>query len=101
MKGRVFKMTIQSIGPIDPISKYKKVEKTEKPQKNGNTDSISLSAEAKAKAEIYQATETVKNTPDIRKEKIEEVKKKLEDPTYISDKVIEVVAEKILDFLEI
>ena len=69
-------MTIEGIGPIDPISKYKKMGKSNEAPKTEKTDAISVSAEAKAKAEIYKATEAVKNSPEIRHKKIEEIKKK-------------------------
>ena len=94
-------MTIQGIGPIDPISKYKKTGKTKQAPKTEKTDSIDVSAEAKAKAEMYKATETVKNSPEIRHQKIEEIKKKIEDPNYISDKVIDMIADKILESFDI
>jgi negative regulator of flagellin synthesis FlgM len=92
-------MTIEGIGPVDPITKYNRSEKPEKVEKDKKTDSINLSEEAKSKAEIYKATETAKNAGDIRWDKVEEVRKKLEDPNYISDDVIEVVAQKIIDQL--
>ncbi len=90
-------MTIEGIGPIDPVSKYNKTEKPEKAEKGKKSDSINVSEEARSKAEIYQATENAKNAHDIRWDRVEEVKKKLEDPNYISKKVIEAVAERIMD----
>ncbi|MBN1798448.1 MAG: flagellar biosynthesis anti-sigma factor FlgM [Spirochaetales bacterium] len=90
-------MTIEGIGPIDPITKYNKTGKPEKVDKGKKADSINVSEEARSKAEIYQAAETAKNAQEIRWDRVEEVKQKLEDPNYISDKVIEAVAEKIMD----
>ncbi|MEJ2665134.1 MAG: flagellar biosynthesis anti-sigma factor FlgM [Spirochaetia bacterium] len=90
-------MTIEGIGPVDPITRYNKTGKPEKAEKGKKSDSINVSQEAKSKAEIYQATESAKNAQDIRWDRVEEVKKKLEDPNYISDKVIEAVADKIMD----
>jgi negative regulator of flagellin synthesis FlgM len=92
-------MTIEGIGPIDPVIKYNKAEKPEKTEKDKKSDSINLSEEAKSKAEIYKATESAKNAGDIRWDRVAEVKRKLEDPNYISDDVIEVVARKIMDQL--
>jgi negative regulator of flagellin synthesis FlgM len=90
-------MTIEGIGPIDPVSKFNKTEKPEKAEKGKKADSINVSEEARSKAEIYQATESAKNAQDIRWDRVEEVKKKLEDPNYISKEVIEAVAEKLMD----
>lgn len=94
-------MTIDRLGPIDPLQKYNKTDKVSKTVKKDDTDSISFSREAKSMGEIYKATENVKMAPDIRQERIDEVKKKLQDPNYINDKVIETVADKLIDLFEI
>jgi len=90
-------MTIQGIGPLDPISKPNKAEKAEKVHKSDSADSISVSQEAKSKAEVYMATELAKKSEDISWSRVEEVKRKLADPNYLSQKVIEETADKILD----
>jgi negative regulator of flagellin synthesis FlgM len=94
-------MTIEGLGPVDPVSKYNKTEKSEKPSKTQKNDSINVSAEAKNLGEIYKASESAKNSPDVRQDRIDEVKEKLKDPSYINDKVIETVAGKIMDMFEI
>ncbi|HUV07055.1 MAG TPA: flagellar biosynthesis anti-sigma factor FlgM [Spirochaetia bacterium] len=94
-------MTIERVGLPDPISKFNKTEKTQRPTKKQDTDSVSVSADAKMKAEIYSATETVKMSPDIRMDRVEEIKKKLQDPNYVSNKVIEDLAEKLMEFFKI
>ncbi len=90
-------MTIERVGLPDPISKYNKAAKPQKATKKESTDSISFSKDAKAKAEIYSAAENVKMSPDIRMDRVEEMKRKLEDPTYITEKMIEEVAEKLME----
>lgn len=90
-------MGIDSIGPVDPVHKFDKPEKTSRPQKRAETDSVSLSDEAKFKAELYKATEEVRNSPDVRLDRIAEVKKRLEDPNYIDEKVLGDVAERLMD----
>jgi negative regulator of flagellin synthesis FlgM len=94
-------MTIERINVPDPISKLKKTENTTKTTKGTEKDSVNLSDEAKIKADLYNATETVKISPDIRADRVEEVKKKLQDPSYLSDKIIESVAEKIMKYFEV
>ncbi|RKX79336.1 MAG: flagellar biosynthesis anti-sigma factor FlgM [Spirochaetes bacterium] len=94
-------MTIDKLGPIDPVSKYNKTEKASRPEKKEKSDSISVSKEAKSMGEIYKATEDIKLSPDIREDKVREVKEKLTDPSYISDKVIESVAESIMGLFEL
>ena len=59
-------MTIERIGPIDPVQNVKKTGKTAKPKANDGADSISFSAEARSKAEIYNATELAKSDGRLR-----------------------------------
>ena len=94
-------MTIDKLGPIDPVSKFNKTEKVDKPLKNERTDSISFSEEAKSKGEVYKVSEEVKLSPEIRQDRIDEVKKKLQDPSYINDKVVEAVAERVIDLFQL
>ena len=94
-------MTVERVGVPDPISKLNKTEKTVRPAKKQDSDTISVSDDAKYKAEIYTATENAKMSPDVRMDRIEEIKRKLEDPTYISKKVIEDLAEKLMEYFEI
>jgi negative regulator of flagellin synthesis FlgM len=94
-------MTIERIGPIDPVQNVKKAGKTAKPQANDSADSISFSAEARSKAEVYNATELAKSAPPVRQERVDEVKLKLQDPSYISDKLIDALADKLMEYFEI
>lgn len=94
-------MTIEGLGPVDPVSKYNKTEKTAKPTKKENTDSINVSSEAKSMGELYKTTESVKQSPDVRADRVAEVKEKLKDPSYISDTVIDSVADKLMEMFEI
>ena len=94
-------MTIERINVPDPISKFKKTENISKPSKTREKDSVELSSESKLKAEVLQATDIAKSSPSVRAERIEEVKKKLEDPSYINDRVVDAVAEKIMNLFDI
>ncbi len=94
-------MTIERLGPVDPVQKYNKTENVQKPVKKEGKDSISVSDEAKMKAEVHKIAEEVKKSEDVRQDRIAEVKKKLEDPSYIDDKVVEAVAERIMDVFEL
>lgn len=89
-------MTIERLGPVDPIQQYNKSDNVKKPQKSQSADSISVSNEAKLRSEMMQAVEQVRNMPDIRQDRVEEVKAKLEDPSYINDRVVEAVAGEIM-----
>lgn len=94
-------MTIEGLGPVDPVSKLNKTEKSERPAKSDKKDSISVSAEAKSMGELYKAAESVKASSDVREDRIAEVREKLKDPSYINDKIIEAVADNIMDLFNI
>lgn len=94
-------MTIDRLGPIEPPSQFNKANKAPKPVSTEKTDSVNVSSEAKHMGEIYQATERVKNSPDIRQERVDEVKRKLQNPSYINEKVLSSVASKIMDLFKL
>ena len=90
-------MTIEGLGPIDPVQKYNKQSKVQKAESTAKADDISFSSEAKAMGELYKATEEVKLAADVRMDRVAEVMAKLADPNYIDDKILEGVAEKLMD----
>lgn len=90
-------MTIDRLGPVDPVAKYNKTAKTSRPASVQGRDSIDLSEEAQAKAELLRAMGAVRNTPDIREDRIAEVRRKLEDPNYIDERIKGIVADRIVD----
>ena len=94
-------MTIDRVGPIDPLQNVNKAKGPEKSRKNGGSDSINVSEEARSKAEVYHATELAKGAPGIRWELVEAVKKRLQDPNYISEKVLDTVARRLMEYFEI
>ena len=93
-------MTIERLGPVDPVQHYSQTEKTQRAAKPEN-DSVDFSDEAKMKAEIFHIAEQVRKTPDVRADRVEEVKRKLEDPNYIDDVIVEHVAEQIMDMFSL
>ncbi|TFG63372.1 MAG: flagellar biosynthesis anti-sigma factor FlgM [Spirochaetales bacterium] len=94
-------MTIERLGPVDPVSKLNKTEKSSRVEKRDSTDSITVSEEAKSLAELYQVSESVKLSPDVRMDRVMEVKEKLKDPSYLSDKVIETVADRLMQLFDL
>lgn len=94
-------MTIGRVGPLDPIQNLKKTGKSRRPENQNVADSVSLSSEAKSKSEIYNAVEIARSTPDIRTDRVEEVKRKLQDPNYVTEKVIDELADKLMELFDI
>ncbi len=89
-------MTVERIGPLDPTSNVKKSEKPSRLKTKSEIDSINVSEEARSKAEVLKATEAARVAPDIRMDKVEEMKRKLQDPSYPSEEVIQKAADGIL-----
>jgi len=90
-------MKINGIGPVDPVSNYSKTSKASRANRDNQSDSISVSDEALKSSVLMRAAEEVRSTPDVRLDRIAEIKAKLEDPNYIDDKVMESVADSIMD----
>lgn len=94
-------MSIGEIGPINNYNNYNKIEKKDKNKKIDTTDSVEISKEALLKSETNKIMETMKNTPDVRDDRIAEIKAKINDPNYINDSVLKNVADKIMDLFKI
>jgi len=90
-------MTVDRIGPVEPIQPGKKPGRNENVGGSARTDTISLSTEAKEKAEMYQVLELIKSAPELDEARIAELRQKIDDPAYLNDKVINATADKILD----
>jgi negative regulator of flagellin synthesis FlgM len=89
-------MTVERIGPPDPASNIKKTDRPSRTQAKGESDSINVSEEAKSKSEVFMAAEAARTAPDVRLDRITEVKRKLQDPSYPSEEVIEAAADGVL-----
>jgi negative regulator of flagellin synthesis FlgM len=91
-------MVIDKIGNINNIVETKSskaVNKTKSPKKN---DMFEISSEGKKAQEVAQLNQMIRETPDIRKEKVEAIKAQIKDGTYdkfFDNKVLEMVADKI------
>jgi len=89
-------MTVERIGPLDPPQNSKKTNKPARPTAKSDVDSINVSQEARKLAAASKAQESMKAAPDVRVDKVEEAKRKLQDPSYPSQEVIEKTAEGVL-----
>jgi negative regulator of flagellin synthesis FlgM len=90
-------MKIDRIGIVDPLQNGKKADRIENVRRKADTDSVSFSSEAVEKGDLYQAVELVSAAPDVRIDRIEELKRKINDPSYINDAIIGSTAERIMD----
>jgi negative regulator of flagellin synthesis FlgM len=92
-------MTIDRIGSIDPIQPGKKPNRSDSVKGSGNEDIINISPAALEKAELYRIKELAMAAPDIREERIAELREKINDPAYINDRLLGETADRILEIL--
>jgi len=90
-------MTIDRIGHVEPIPPGKKPGRSEKVGGNDKADIISVSAEASKQAERYQVLELIKSAPELDEARIVELRQKIDNPSYLNDRVINATAENILN----
>ncbi len=94
-------MEIRGIDGLRGIDNNSKINNPVK--KSGSTatsaDSAEISSEAKQLAEEAKLRSILDKTPDVRQDKIDEVKAKLQNGAYNNDEVMNVVAEKLMKVL--
>jgi negative regulator of flagellin synthesis FlgM len=90
-------MVIDKIGNIKNIVEPKNTKSVGKTKSTGKGDSVEISSEAKKAAEQSKIAQVVKQTPDIRAERVREIKEQIANGTYDfnDDRIIDKVAEKI------
>lgn len=91
-------MSIDKIGGINPLNNVQNTRRTNEPAKTDfGSDSISVSKEAREAAEVYYMNQVAAETPDVRADRIAEVKAKLQDPNYLNNAVIASAADKLME----
>lgn len=90
-------MMIDKIYSVDPVKNLQGAQNVHKNITVKESDTVTLSAEAQQLSELRFAIEAVNNAPDVRTAKIAEVSKKLKDPSYVNDALLNSLADKILD----
>ena len=88
---------INKLSGVNPVSNVQNTKKAENVAKsNVVSDSVSVSDEAKLRAEAYYLQKVADETPDIRADRVAEVKEKLKDPSYLNNAVIMSAAEGVM-----
>jgi len=85
---------VSSVNQVNNVQNLRKTEGASKVSKE--VDSISVSAEAKEMAEVYYMEKVANETPDVRADRVAEVKEKLKDPNYLNNVVLNSAADKFL-----
>jgi negative regulator of flagellin synthesis FlgM len=95
-------MMINGVNGINPLDNVLNLRKTETAASvKSSSDTVSLSPEAEKMAEMYYLDKIAQETPDVRADRIAEVKEKIKDPNYLSDSVIKSAADNFLSALGI
>jgi len=89
-------MMVERIGPLNPIQPGNRPGKSDQLREGDKTDSISLSPEARERAELYQVVELIKATPGLDDAQIAALREKINDPAYING-TIDATADRIMD----
>ena len=89
-------MMVERIGPLNPIQPGNRPGKSDQLREGDKTDSISLSPEAREKAELYQVVELIKAVPGLDDAEIAALRDKINDPAYING-TIGATADRIID----
>jgi len=91
-------MMIDKIAGVNALNNVQNTRKTEKASNvsSSNSDSISVSKEAEKMAEAYYLDKVAQETPNVRADRVAEVKAKIKDPSYLSQAVIQSAAEGIM-----
>jgi negative regulator of flagellin synthesis FlgM len=88
-------MTINRIGHVEPVPPGKRPGRNDQVGGAGKADTINLSREAKEMAEMYQVVELIKATPELDEVRIAELRQKIDDPSYLNEKIINATADRI------
>lgn len=93
-------MTIEKINGVDKIFNNKEIKPVKKNDKVDKSDSIEISDKARELALREKYIKMIKESPEIDNSKrIEELKKKMAEPDYITQKLIDDIARRIAESL--
>ncbi len=94
-------MTIDKIGNINNIIEPKKSNPVTNANKTKKKDSIQISSEGKMAAQVSKLTQAVRETSDIRVERVQQIKEQIANGSYnFNDpQILEQVADRIANFL--
>lgn len=98
----VKKMVIDKIGNINNITEPKGAKGVSREKGINKSDSIQISSEGKTAAENASYVKMVKDAPDIRADRVNEIKERIREGRYekfADHQVLEMVADKIAEKL--
>ncbi len=94
-------MVIDKIGNINNIIEPKKTKSVSETKEINKNDTIQISSEGKKAAELSKDIQLVNQAPDIRADRVSEIKERIHNGSYNFDdpKILEMVASRIANYL--
>jgi negative regulator of flagellin synthesis FlgM len=95
-------MKVQGLNGVEPVQTLRKTAGLEKPAESAASESaVKISSTAVNREEFLHALEIVKDAkaPDIRADRVAELKAKINDPAYINESLIKLTADRVVDLL--
>jgi negative regulator of flagellin synthesis FlgM len=95
-------MKIQGLNGVEQVQTLRKIAGTEKPAESAASEpAVSISNMAVNREEFLRTLEIVKaaEAPDIRADRVAELKAKINDPAYINESLIKLTADRVVDLL--
>ena len=94
-------MVIDKIGNINNIVEPRKSRNVTHAKEPVRDDSVQISSEGKMAADVARQTQIVRETPDVRTEKVSQLREQIASGEYNfnDDRILEMVADKIASFL--
>lgn len=89
---------VDGVRGIDNNSKINKVARKDSDAASGS-DIAEISTEAKQLAEEAKIKSIIDKTPDVREDKIKEVREKMANGSYDNEEVLKTVADKLMKVL--
>lgn len=83
---------VQSLNAVQNSGNNKKISKSAYTGYNSVKDSVNISSKAKIRS-------IIQNTPEVRADKVQEAMNNIKEGNYLSRKVADKIAEKIVDML--
>jgi len=94
-------MVIDKIGNINNIIEPKKSNPVTTAKETKKKDSVQISTEGKEAAQVSKLAQAVRETSDIRIDRVKEIKDRIANGSYDfnDSKILELVADRIVNFL--
>ena len=95
-------MSIEGVNSTQIIQKLKGIEKSARQKSGaeesaGRSDRVSISNNARLARTVSRAQEAIQEAPEVRGDRVAEVKERLADGFYDSPEVIDQVAQQVTD----